>query len=50
MSWSMSISRSMYNSRSSSMSWSRSWGEIVRVRESEEERKKRGGIELGGSR
>jgi hypothetical protein len=45
----MSISRSTYNSIYSSMSWSRSWGEIVRVRESEEERKKRGGgIDIGG--
>jgi hypothetical protein len=46
----MSISRLMNKSRSSSMSWSRSWGEIMRVRVSEEEWKKRVGIERGMSR
>jgi hypothetical protein len=51
----MSISRSMYNSRSSSMSWFRSWVEIVRVREREREREreeegKRGVYRARGSR
>jgi hypothetical protein len=46
----MSISRLTTNSRSSSMSWSRSWGEIMRVSELEEDWKKRVGIERGVSR
>jgi hypothetical protein len=50
MTWSMSISSLTSNSTSRYMSWSRSWGEIMRVRESEEEWKNRVGIEKGGSR